>query len=108
MENPPPDRLDLILERLDYLDQTLHEQIRRIYALERVAGIAPPPARRAPIPDEVPTSPPAVEDAPAASFDGAPEIAEPRIERDEISEASKVKAASVKPPTDFEALLAGS
>ncbi|MGH9840630.1 MAG: DUF2339 domain-containing protein, partial [Blastocatellia bacterium] len=107
MEHPSSDddRLKQILERLDYLDVTLHEQVRRIYSLERLAGVAPPPV--APLPSEVPAPQPAVEIVSTTSA-----VVEARMERNEITDAPvklpKGNAAAVKSPTDFEALIAGS
>lgn len=95
MEHPSQDRLDAILERLDYLDRTLHDQIRRIYALEKHLGLAPPAPVAPPTPLPAALPPPPVTEV-------APRLVETR------TEAPAPPSVKIKLPADFEALLAGS
>ena len=96
------DPFQQINARLDYLDEILHQQIARIYALEKQLGLVPSKAKAEPAPPPYlpPLPPPAPETVPPAPPAEAPVIAEPV--------AAKPGFTFLKEGMDWESLIGGN
>lgn len=98
-----PDPFQQINARLDYLDDILHQQIARIYALEKQLGVAPPKAK--PEPEPAPYQPPRPL-APASAPPSVPPSAPPPMPAEPA--APQPGFSFLKEGMDWESLIGGN
>lgn len=118
-----PSQTDRLMERLDYLEYALREQIARLYRIEQQLGLAPPASGPAPSPEatvevetgakapeakpELPQPPPVVDKEPPVRPD-APPPRHPRPVREWRAFSVAPSAEVSERRSDLEARIGGS
>jgi uncharacterized membrane protein len=97
MAEEEKDKLDLLIERVDFLEHTLREQLTRLYAIERRLGLTYKPKETTRVQQPVEESKPQIVEPPRE--ESKPQTVLPRKEISEIPpEAKKTVAPPIKTP----------
>ncbi|HSE97174.1 MAG TPA: DUF2339 domain-containing protein, partial [Blastocatellia bacterium] len=105
-DDPALDRLDQLIERVDFMEQTLRSQLARLYTIERHLGIAPaPPVQEQPRPSQpesgaVQARPPVGQRPPVPPPSVQPPISQPppREQQPDLSKTSGAPPKQLREP----------